>query len=132
MDTAMLNSLTLIFFCQLMGELTVTAFGLSLPGPVLGMMLLFAVLLWRGGVPRELAQVGDALLSNLSLLFVPAGVGIMAHFGLLRHDWFPLSVAILCSTLATIAVTSGTMVAINRLQAPRPAGTRDSGDESDG
>ena len=128
----MLSSVTLIFFCQLMGELTVTAFRLPLPGPVLGMMLLFTILLGKRGVPRELAQVGDALLSNLSLLFVPAGVGIMAHFSLLRQDWFPLSVAILCSTLITIAVTAGTMVAVRRVQAREPAGDPGPGDKADG
>ena len=128
----MLNSLTLIFSCQLAGELVATALQLSLPGPVIGMMMLFIVLLLRGNVSRELSQVGDLLLSNLSLLFVPAGVGVVTHFTLLRHNWFPLSVSIVCSTLATIALTAGTMVAINRARARRPAGREDSGDRIDG
>jgi putative effector of murein hydrolase LrgA (UPF0299 family) len=128
----MLNYLTLIFSCQLAGEMMVTALRLPLPGPVLGMMLLFVFLLWKGGVPQELTRVGDALLSHLSLLFVPAGVGVMAHFTLLREDWLPLSVAIIGSTLATIAVTAGTMVAINRLQARKPGGSVGSGKDTDG
>ena len=128
----MLNYLTLIFSCQLAGELMATALRLSLPGPVIGMMLLFVILLVKGNVPQELGQVGNALLSNLSLLFVPAGVGVMVHFTLLRHNWFPLSAAIVVSTLATIALTAGTMVAINRAQARRPAGSEDSGNKIDG
>ena len=128
----MLNYLTLIFSCQLAGEMMVTALRLPLPGPVLGMVLLFVFLLWKGGVPQELARVGDALLSTLSLLFVPAGVGVMAHFTLLRQDWFPLSVAIIGSTLVTIAVTAGAMVAINRLQAGKPAGSMDPGKDTAG
>ena len=115
----MLNALTLIFSCQLVGELVVTALHLSLPGPVLGMILLFALLAWRGGISPELAAVGDGLLSNLSLLFVPAGVGVMVHFSLLRQDWLPLAAAIVGSTLATISVTAGAMVMIKRLQARR-------------
>ena len=67
----MLGYLTLIFCCQLLGELVVTALGLPVPGPVLGMALLFAGLLTYGSVPADLASTADALLSNLSLLFVP-------------------------------------------------------------
>lgn len=128
----MLNYLTLIFSCQLAGEMMVTALRIPLPGPVLGMVLLFVFLLWKGDVPQELTRVGDALLSNLSLLFVPAGVGVMAHFTLLRQDWFPLSVAIVGSTLVTIAVTAGAMVAINRLQARKSGGGVESGKDTDG
>jgi putative effector of murein hydrolase LrgA (UPF0299 family) len=128
----MLNYLTLIFSCQLAGEMMVTALRIPLPGPVLGMVLLFVFLLWKGDVPQELARVGDALLSNLSLLFVPAGVGVMAHFTLLRQDWVPLSVAIIGSTLVTIAVTAGAMVTINRLQAHKPGGSVDPGKDTDG
>jgi len=117
----MLNALTLIVSCQLVGELVVTTLGLSLPGPVVGMTLLFAVLTWKGEVPPDVAQAGDGLLSNLSLLFVPAGVGVMAHFDLLRQDLLPLSVAIAGSTLLTVAVTAGTMVAVRRLQSRRAA-----------
>ena len=127
----MLNALTLIFSCQLVGELLTTALRLSLPGPVIGMTLLFVILLLKGNVPQDLGQTGDALLSNLSLLFVPAGVGVMAHFTLLRHNWLPLSVAIVCSTLVTIALTAGTMVAINRAQARRLAGSGDTGSKTD-
>ena len=102
----MLFYLTLILVCQLAGELIATAAGLPLPGPVIGMAILLAGLLIRGSVPDDLAKVGDALLDNLSLLFVPAGVGVMLHAGLIGRDWLPISIALIASTLATIAVTA--------------------------
>lgn len=102
----MLSALTLILSCQLGGELVVRYFDLSIPGPVVGMVLLFAILLARGTVPADLGSVGDALLKHLALLFVPAGVGVMAHLGLLGQDWLPISVALVGSTVATIAVTA--------------------------
>ena len=123
----MLNYITLIFSCQLAGELLVQFTGLPLPGPVIGMVLLFIFLVAQrrfrnsdegmdpSGIPLDLAKVGDALLGNLSLLFVPAGVGIMVHFALLKNDWLPLSVAIIGSTLLTIAVTASLMVLLNRI-----------------
>lgn len=102
----MLSALTLILTCQLCGELAVRFFGLPLPGPVAGMALLFVLLLIRGSVPETVGALGDVLLKNLSLLFVPAGVGVMAHLGLLGQDLMPIAVALIGSTVATIAVTA--------------------------
>jgi holin-like protein len=110
----MLNALTLIFCCQLTGELVAKAAALPIPGPVCGMALMFAGLMLRGGIPDDLAKVGDALLGNLSLLFVPAGVGIMLHFGLMQAEIVPISVALIGSTLITIAVTATLMQWLNR------------------
>ncbi len=111
----MLSWLTAILACQLAGELAVTATGLPVPGPVVGMVLLFCGLLIKGGIPTGLATVGDALLAHLSLLFVPAGVGVMLHARLLGDDWLPVSVALVVSTALTIAVTALVMVWLNRL-----------------
>jgi holin-like protein len=115
----MLNALTLIFCCQLAGESLARAAALPIPGPVCGMALLFAGLLLRGGVPDDLAEVGDALLSNLSLLFVPAGVGVMLHLRLMEAEILPISVALVGSTLMTIAVTALLMHWLNRRATPR-------------
>jgi len=110
----MLEYLTFILACQLAGEFIVTSLDIPIPGPVLGMLLLFVFLLIRGQVPQPLAEVADTLLRNLSLLFVPAGVGVMLHFELLGSDAVPLAVALLLSTLATIAVTALLMVMLGR------------------
>jgi holin-like protein len=113
----MLSALTLILTCQLTGELITRFLGLPVPGPVAGMVMLFALLAIKGSVPRDVGAVGDALLKNLALLFVPAGVGVMAHLGLLGQDWLPISVALVGSTLATIAVTALVMSRLARASA---------------
>lgn len=105
----MLAALTVILCCQLAGEMLVAGTGLPVPGPVVGMVLLFAGLVLRGGIPVALAGVGDALLGHLALLFVPAGVGVVLHIGLLGREGAALSVSLLVSTLLTIAVTAGIM-----------------------
>ena len=89
----MLEYFTLILICQLIGEFVVTTTNVPFPGPVVGMVLLFVFLLFKGKVPEQLSNVSNALLSNFSLLFVPAGVGVMVHFKLLGTDVWPLSVA---------------------------------------
>lgn len=105
----MLFYLTVILVCQLVGESLVVALGLPIPGPVLGMVILFIGLMVRGRVPDGLATAGGGLLDNLSLLFVPAGVGVMLHWDLIARDWLAVSAALILSTLATIIVTGWLM-----------------------
>ncbi len=105
----MLTYLTLIFSCQLIGELLVSTSGLPIPGPVVGMVLLFIGLSIHGALPEDLGAAADALISNLSLLFVPAGVGVMLHAKLIGNELVPISVALVVSTLLTIAVTGSMM-----------------------
>lgn len=106
----MLNYLTLILSCQLAGELTTKALSIPAPGPVIGMLYLFLFLMLKGSLPNNLEETANSLLNNLSLLFVPAGVGVMLHFKLLGNQWFPLSIALFISTALTIAVTGLMMV----------------------
>jgi len=110
----MLEYLTLILACQLIGEFAVSTANIPFPGPVAGMILLFVFLLIKGEIPEELGNVSAALLNNLSLMFVPAGVGVMVHFKLLGTDALPLSIALIVSTLLTIAVTALVMMLLNK------------------
>jgi putative effector of murein hydrolase LrgA (UPF0299 family) len=75
----------------------------------------------KGSLPDDLASVGDALLSNLSLLFVPAGVGIMLHGALIGRDWLPISAGLVASTLMTVAVTGFLMSRLAPRDAEEPA-----------
>lgn len=110
----MLKWFLLILACQFAGEVIVQVVHISFPGPVLGMVLLLGLLVVWGDLPEDLEKAGDALLSNLSLLFVPAGVGIMGSAGILKANLLPLGAAIVCSSLLTIAVTAATMARLNR------------------
>ncbi|MGB0498012.1 MAG: CidA/LrgA family protein, partial [Rubricella sp.] len=94
----MIEYLTLILLCQLAGEVFVSWSGWPLPGPVAGMVLMLAFLAIRGGIPETLEKVGGALLSNLSLLFVPAGVGVMLHLDRVGTEALPLAAGLFVST----------------------------------
>lgn len=105
----MLSYITVLLVCQLAGEVIARLTGLPIPGPVVGMLLLFVGLVIRGGIPAELEKVANTLLSHLSLLLVPAGVGVMVHVKLIAQEWLPISASVLLSTAATIAVTGWVM-----------------------
>jgi holin-like protein len=117
----MLAAITLLLVYQLVGEIVVVALGLPIPGPVIGMALLFATLVARGRADDGLRQTANGLLRHLSLLFVPAGVGVMAHLGRLTDEWWPIAVSLVVSTLVTIAVTA---VVMRALLARRSRGDR--------
>jgi holin-like protein len=102
----MLAAITLLLVYQLLGEVVALYFEIPVPGPVIGFAALFVTLLARGAVNEELRETANGLLAHLSLLFVPAGVGVMAHLGRLREEWVPIVVALVLSTAITIAVTA--------------------------
>lgn len=100
----MLFSISILLACQLAGEFIARLSGLPLPGPVVGMLLLLIGLIIRGRVDTELDHVGTPLLSHLSLLFVPAGVGVIAHLHRLAQEIVPIVLSVLVSTVLAIAV----------------------------
>ena len=117
----MLGALTILLVFQLVGEAISHGLDLPVPGPVIGFALLFLSLLARGGVPDDLRATATGLLQHLSLLFVPAGVGVMVHLSRLREEWLPISVALLVSTVLTIACTALTMRGLLRVCAKKEA-----------
>jgi holin-like protein len=110
----MIGALTLLLLFQLAGEVLVQFFALPIPGPVIGMALLFAALVMRDGVPDKLRTTANNLLQHLSLLFVPAGVGVMVHFARLGDEWPAIVGALLVSTFVTLAVTGLLLCALLR------------------
>ena len=110
-----INGITILLIYQLAGEISVRLLGLPIPGPVLGMVMLFVTLLLRGRAGDSLDTASTALLSHLSLLFVPAGVGMMVHFERIAGEWLPITIALLLSTLITMALTAAIMLGVSRL-----------------
>ena len=120
----MLASLSLILLCQLIGEVIVRGFGLPLPGPVLGLLLLLLMLLARdrftilaqgplGDDGAESASKG--LLTHLSLLFVPAGVGVVQKLDLLAAHGVAIILVLALSVIVTLLATVLTFRLVSRL-----------------
>jgi holin-like protein len=108
-----LTGLAALLLCQSAGEALARLLHLPLPGPVIGMLLLLVALRW----PRLRAPVGaaaDSLLAHLSLLFVPVGVGVMTHMGLISQYGLRLLLAMVLSTWIGLAVTALSMRALLR------------------
>lgn len=109
-----LIALTQLIACQFAGEVIARALSLPLPGPVLGLLLMLAVLTARRGPGEELRSTSNALLRHLSLLFVPAGAGVVTELGPLAANWAPVGAAILVSTALGLAVAGWVMQRLTR------------------
>jgi holin-like protein len=114
----MIGALTLLLLFQLAGEVLAHVFALPLPGPVIGMALLFATLVWRGGAGDTLRNTANGLLQHLSLLFVPAGAGVMVHFSRIGGEWLAILGALVASTALTLLVTALTLRLLLRSKGP--------------
>lgn len=105
----MITGFMVLLFYELVGEVLVLLLKLPTPGPVVGMLLLLITLIILGKIPDPLEQTATTLLNHLSLLFVPAGVGVMVHFQRIRSEWLAILVALLVSTVVTLVITAWTM-----------------------
>ena len=101
----LLALITLLGF-TLAGQVLAHVSGLPVPGAVMGMVLLLTALIIRGRVSAELARVSALTQRHLSLLFVPAGVGLMTHAAVLRTEGIALLVTLVVSTLSTLVLTA--------------------------
>ncbi len=102
----MLVGCTWLITFQLAGEVTVRLFALPLPGPVVGLVFLYAVLVGRGGVPDDLRATSNTVLQHLMLLLVPATTGLMSQFERFHRDWLPIILAGVGGTALTMAATA--------------------------
>jgi holin-like protein len=122
----MIASLSLILLCQLAGEVFVRGLRLPMPGPVIGLMLLLGLLLARDHFPvlargplqnDGVESVSRIMLANLSLLFVPAGVGVVQKLDLVAEHGIAFLVVLAVSVMVTLVVTVATFLLVSRLMA---------------
>ena len=102
----MIRALFGLMALQLAGETASTGLGLPVPGPVLGMAALLAILLARRGVPLAMEHTARGLLDNLGLLFVPAGVGVTLHLSEAAAEWPAILAAVIGGTLVAMIGTA--------------------------
>jgi len=101
----MLQALGTLLAFQVAGEVVAHLLDLPVPGPVVGMALLVAAMAAAPALAARLRDTASGLLQHLSLLFVPAGVGVMLHVDRVAHEWIAIATALVVGTAVTVAVT---------------------------
>jgi len=108
----MLEQIARVLCWLCVGEIAARLGLLPFPAPVTGLILLYAELAVRGRLPEDLGVLADRLLQFLGMLFVPAGVGVIAYLDVLKAEALPILAAVIGGTAITLFVT---MVVVNRL-----------------
>lgn len=112
----MINGLMWLLGCQFVGEVIVWAFDVPVPGPVVGMVVLFVLLqLRRSGADATVVRAAGGLLEHLQLLFVPAGVGVVVYLGAIRDDAVAIMGALLLSWLVGLAVVAWLVLGLEKV-----------------
>ena len=122
-------ALAILVGCQLVGEVLRETLRIPLPGPLIGMFLLaFILVANRRGSPApvedprsSLRGAASALISNMGLLFVPAGVGVIVQATVLRAQWLPILMGLVVSTVLGLIVTGLVMQHVTRFMEARRA-----------
>ena len=103
-----LGLLILIAYHQT-GEALMYWSGWPIPGSVIGMLLLLLSLMLFNKPPKPIKHSAEFLLRHLSLLFVPAGVGMMLLFDLIADQWVAMLLSLVLSTVISLAFTAWLM-----------------------
>ena len=117
----MLKSIFIIFLFQLIGESVQKYFEITIPGPVIGLiLLLFTFILLKRSTSifikktkEEISSTSTYITGYLSLLFVPIGVGVVMHLSYLEKNYIEVLGVIFFSTIFTIGFTALLMEKIN-------------------
>jgi putative effector of murein hydrolase LrgA (UPF0299 family) len=102
----MIRGLVQILLFQGLGEIVSKGLSLPVPGPVVGLVLLLAFLLWRGRLDPDLDQVASAFSTHLGLLFIPAAVGVVMFVPELASHGAVLALILVVSVALAVGVTS--------------------------
>ena len=111
----MIAPFALLLAFQLVGEIISRFLAIPVPGPVIGLLMLFLATSRSTRLADFMRPCTSSLLSILSLLFVPVGVGVIEYPDLLREAGPALLLILVASTLAALTVTAMTFALVSRL-----------------
>ena len=82
--------LMILFVISLIGEGISSFFHLPIPGSIIGLIILFLALQFKWLRVRHVNMVGNFLLANMTILFLPPAVGIMEKFDVIAPYLLPI------------------------------------------
>lgn len=100
----------------LISEAVSLLFPFPFPGSVLAMIVLFILLVTGILKVDHIREKSDFMLKNMAFFFIPAGVGMIEYFDVLKECLLPFLVICVVSTVLTFAVTAGTVALVMKLQ----------------
>jgi holin-like protein len=108
LQSIMVRQCTILFGCLAFGELLVWLTGINLPGSIIGMLMLTALLHFKVVNIESVKGISDFLISNLGFFFIPPGVALMLYFDIIKAELAPIVIATAVSTVVVLVTTGWT------------------------
>ena len=102
----LLAGIAVLLAFQAAGQFITDRFSLTVPGPVIGMLLLFAGLMVVGKAPRALSSTSALLIRHLSLFFLPAATGIFFLGETINRELPAITFIMVVSTVIAMIITA--------------------------
>lgn len=94
--------LMILFVISLIGEGISSFFHLPIPGSIIGLIILFLALQFKWLRTRHVNMVGNFLLANMTILFLPPAVGIMEKFDVIAPYLLPIVLIVFFAAVINI------------------------------
>ena len=105
----MLYQFLIILFLKYIGTLLTEFFNLPTPGTVNGLILFFILLNFKIIRLKSIKEVGEFLIANMIITFIPPSIKLLEVIPILKSDFFKLLFLLIVTTLITMSVTSLTV-----------------------
>lgn len=102
---SMVKQCSIIFGCLGVGELLSWGLSVSIPGSIIGLLVLAAALQMKIVNLNSVRGISSFLISNMGFFFVPPGVALMLYFDVIAREWIPITAATIGSTVIVLIVT---------------------------
>lgn len=95
----------IIFGIYLLGVLITDITGVPIPGNVIGMVILFLLLYLKVIKVEQISTISNFFLEHLAFFFIPAGVGLISSFSVIKNIWLQLLIVCFVTTAITMICT---------------------------
>ena len=95
----------IIFGIYLLGVLITDITGVPIPGNVIGMVILFLLLYLKVIKVEQISTISNFFLEHLAFFFIPAGVGLISSFSVIKNIWLQLLIVCFATTAITMICT---------------------------
>ncbi len=104
--SSLLQGFALLLFLQWISTEVIAFLGIPFPPPLLGMLILTALLCTGIVKEKYISDICGALIDKMALLFLPAGVSMILYLDVIKAELLPISATLVISSLIILTSTA--------------------------
>lgn len=124
-----LRQFLIIITISLIGEILKELIPVSIPASIYGMLILFVCLMTGFIKIEHVKDVGKFLIEIMPIMFIPAGVGLMSSWDVLRPALIPIIIITVVTIITVMAATGLVSQSIIRFRKSKKSDSEEQKDE---